>query len=334
MKQNSTLFVGGLSFNITESHLFDYFNSFGEVRKVNLLKKPSTGLSKGYAFVFFAQLEDMYRVLSQEDHFIQGRKVDCQRAMERPQKEAHHEFQCRKRIFVGKLDYGTKDTELTEHFSKFGKVKSAYIITDNHTQKSLCFGYVVFKEGKSAKKALQERNHLLKGRRILVRPYKSKKDFHNNARENSQNFGSERISIPYHKAPASSGSAQSRPQTKRESLPSNTSTSHKRSITFKRSRLSKLSKMTSNANKAKNKANLLLMPSIPCQAFELPFFKIDENSQLGFKVEMCPFVQCKQTGRNFGYSFAYPIGSNTDVQFMTRVPNFDKKLLEFSEFSE
>jgi RNA recognition motif-containing protein len=76
----STLFVGGLSFNIQENDLYNYFSTFGPIKKVNLLRRKDNGLSKGFAFVFFREVHGLMRVIEAEDHYILGRKLDCQRA--------------------------------------------------------------------------------------------------------------------------------------------------------------------------------------------------------------------------------------------------------------
>jgi len=54
---NSKLFVGNLSFEVTENDLQDLFSSFGPVTDVNLMTDRSTGRSRGFAFVTMATPE-------------------------------------------------------------------------------------------------------------------------------------------------------------------------------------------------------------------------------------------------------------------------------------
>lgn len=180
----STLFVGGLSFNIQEKDLYNYFSDFGTVKKVNLLRRKDNGLSKGFAFIFFKDLKGLNRVLKKEDHYILGRKVDCQHAQERPEKKAHSANFNKRRIFVGKLSKDTSDADLIEAFSAFGKVKSAYVIKDSRTERSLNFGYVVFKELRAAENALSAENIIVSGKKIICKSYKSKMEVEN-ARKNT-----------------------------------------------------------------------------------------------------------------------------------------------------
>jgi RNA recognition motif-containing protein len=54
---NSKLFVGNLSYEVTENDLQDLFASYGPVTDVNLMTDRSTGRSRGFAFVTMATPE-------------------------------------------------------------------------------------------------------------------------------------------------------------------------------------------------------------------------------------------------------------------------------------
>jgi len=47
-----------------------------------------------------------------------------------------------KKIYVGNLPWGIGDAELKEHFSNYGTVHSAAVITDRETGRSRGFGFV------------------------------------------------------------------------------------------------------------------------------------------------------------------------------------------------
>lgn len=73
------------------------------------------------------------------------------------------------KIFVGGLSYSTTEAQLSDMFTKYGKVASVKIITDRDTGDSKGFGFVempVLKEGQDAIKSLngQESN----GRSLVV----------------------------------------------------------------------------------------------------------------------------------------------------------------------
>src|SRR5208337_5403678 len=46
-----SLFVGNMSFQMTESELSELFKPFGQVTRVNLVKDRETGRARGFAFV-------------------------------------------------------------------------------------------------------------------------------------------------------------------------------------------------------------------------------------------------------------------------------------------
>lgn len=54
---NSKLFVGNLSFEVTENDLQDLFATYGPVTDVNLMTDRATGRSRGFAFVTMATTE-------------------------------------------------------------------------------------------------------------------------------------------------------------------------------------------------------------------------------------------------------------------------------------
>ena len=54
---NTKLFVGNLSFDVTENDLQDLFATCGPVNEVNLMTDRSTGRSRGFAFIGMATPE-------------------------------------------------------------------------------------------------------------------------------------------------------------------------------------------------------------------------------------------------------------------------------------
>lgn len=74
-----------------------------------------------------------------------------------------------KKIYVGNLPYTTDDAELEGHFSAFGQVESARIITDRETGRSKGFGFVEMTSDDEASQAIEKLNgSQLGGRQITV----------------------------------------------------------------------------------------------------------------------------------------------------------------------
>lgn len=70
------LYVGGLHENITEDMLKGIFSPFGRVEQVQIIKDQDTGLSRGYAFITFAEAAAAKQALDQLNGFeIAGRPI-------------------------------------------------------------------------------------------------------------------------------------------------------------------------------------------------------------------------------------------------------------------
>jgi len=77
------IFVGGIGWSTSEATLSEYFSSYGQLESVNLVTDRETGRSKGFAFIVFADSNDLETVLSAGTHTIDGRRVDPKRATPR-----------------------------------------------------------------------------------------------------------------------------------------------------------------------------------------------------------------------------------------------------------
>ena len=70
------LYVGNLSFDATESDLFDLFNGVGQVRNAEVVCHKYTQRSKGFAFVQMTTLEEARRAVKElHDKEFLGRKL-------------------------------------------------------------------------------------------------------------------------------------------------------------------------------------------------------------------------------------------------------------------
>ena len=69
-------------------------------------------------------------------------------------------------IFVAKLNFNTKEEQLSELFSQYGDVTSARIITDRMTRRSKGFGFVEIEDDGVALNAVEQLN----GKEVNGRP--------------------------------------------------------------------------------------------------------------------------------------------------------------------
>jgi len=83
---NTKLFVGNLSFDVTENDLQDLFVGFGPVNEVNLMTDRSTGRSRGFAFVTMATPEGAQAAIAgMAGKDCKGRALTVNEARPRPE---------------------------------------------------------------------------------------------------------------------------------------------------------------------------------------------------------------------------------------------------------
>lgn len=69
------LFVGGLSRSTTDKELHEHFSKFGEIESISVKVDPHTGVSRGFAFMVFANPKTIDKLLASGEHYINKRKV-------------------------------------------------------------------------------------------------------------------------------------------------------------------------------------------------------------------------------------------------------------------
>jgi len=81
------LYVGNLSYKVTEDDLKDLFKEFGAVTEVSLITDRATGRSRGFGFVEFSSSDDADKAIkSCNGKLVQGRKIVVSEA--RPRKNS------------------------------------------------------------------------------------------------------------------------------------------------------------------------------------------------------------------------------------------------------
>lgn len=81
------LYVGNLSWTMTEDDLRTLFEQYGTVASIKIVKDRETGRSKGFGFVEMENDTEAQNALSSlYDKEIQGRKIVINEAQERPAK--------------------------------------------------------------------------------------------------------------------------------------------------------------------------------------------------------------------------------------------------------
>jgi RNA recognition motif-containing protein len=78
------IFVGNLSYQVTENELREAFESAGQVSSVNLIKDRSTGNSKGFGFIDMPVRDEALSAIEKLDgKSLRGRQIKVNEARPR-----------------------------------------------------------------------------------------------------------------------------------------------------------------------------------------------------------------------------------------------------------
>lgn len=184
------VFIGGLQYSATEKTLYNYFQKFGKVLESQIARNHRNNTSKGFGFIEFAEKKSLDLVLSNPEHLIEGRYVDCQSAHKDQSRKKKKQNLKDRRVFVSDLSPNASNELLSSHFSKFGALRSAYVIKDPET--SLCkgYGFVLFEEENSAVLASKISSQKIRGEVVQVKRYKSKNQLKKVYKEEESNSSS------------------------------------------------------------------------------------------------------------------------------------------------
>ncbi|KAF5951766.1 hypothetical protein HYC85_009710 [Camellia sinensis] len=196
----TSLYVGDLEPNVTDSQLYDLFNQLGQVVSVRVCRDLTTRRSLGYGYVNYANPQDgdrgdhfskVFQVsipdLRQENYFIST----ALRALEvlnftplngTPIRVmySHRDPSMRKsgagNIFIKNLDKAIDHKALHDTFSSFGNILSCKVATDPSGQ-SKGYGFVQYDSEEAAQKAIEKLNGmLLNDKQVYVGPFLRKQE--------------------------------------------------------------------------------------------------------------------------------------------------------------
>lgn len=114
-----------INWNLNTKHIFlrvyyqfleelrDHFGAYGEIESINVKTDPTTGRSRGFAFIVYGAADSIDKVVAAGDHIINNKKVDPKKAKARTGK-----------IFVGGLIPEISDDEIKAFFGQFGNVRN------------------------------------------------------------------------------------------------------------------------------------------------------------------------------------------------------------------
>ena len=79
------IYIGNLSYEVTDEDLRQVFEEFGQVESANVIKDKFSGESRGFGFVEMPSKEEAMAAISGlEDRELKGKKINVNEARPRP----------------------------------------------------------------------------------------------------------------------------------------------------------------------------------------------------------------------------------------------------------
>ena len=175
-RDNSTVYVNSLPFDITREKLEKLFESQGPIRDIRIIEDPKTGKPKGYAYIEFESPEIAKKALALNGTRFEKRVIIVIPSISDRQKRDV----IGNTLHLGNLAFEAEDKDIIEYFEKHIEkdcVTKVLIVRDLDGS-SRGFGFVDLKTEQQMKQALGLKERIVKGRPMTI-----KKSTENHRRE-------------------------------------------------------------------------------------------------------------------------------------------------------
>jgi len=174
------IFIGGLRFATDESALSEYFQRWGPLSEVKIVRyPPPDSRSKGYGFISFESQAARDSCVGEGTHTIDGKTIEIrlsdsqkkhrvaggQSTYEEAVADLDLEDVKFRRLFVGNIDHSWTEEVISDYFGHIGHVQEC-TVKKNAEGKPLGFAFMTFETSKCVDKIQQLRPHTIQGRRV------------------------------------------------------------------------------------------------------------------------------------------------------------------------
>eukprot|EP01057_Protomagalhaensia_wolfi_P005597 Protomagalhaensia_wolfi_Nauph_80__5596@NODE_631_length_2183_cov_33_958022_g472_i0_p1_GENE_NODE_631_length_2183_cov_33_958022_g472_i0NODE_631_length_2183_cov_33_958022_g472_i0_p1_ORF_typecomplete_len591_score124_82RRM_1/PF00076_22/1e19RRM_1/PF00076_22/4_1e20RRM_1/PF00076_22/1_7e12RRM_1/PF00076_22/2_2e19RRM_5/PF13893_6/6_4e06RRM_5/PF13893_6/7_2e07RRM_5/PF13893_6/0_0051RRM_5/PF13893_6/0_00014PABP/PF00658_18/6_8e24RRM_7/PF16367_5/0_033RRM_7/PF16367_5/0_00013RRM_7/PF16367_5/0_1RRM_7/PF16367_5/0_05Nup len=165
---STSLYVGDLGPDVTETVLYEFFNSVGPVASIRVCRDANTRRSLGYAYINYHSIADAERAMDTLNYTpIKSRPCRIMWSQRDPTTRKAGAGN----VFVKNLDKGVDNRALHDTFSLFGNILSCKVATDENG-KSKGYGFVHFESDEAAQAAIEKVNGMKIGSKdVYVGPF-------------------------------------------------------------------------------------------------------------------------------------------------------------------
>ncbi len=168
---SSTLFIGSLPHEVSETELRSYFTRFGRILRAKLIVDLETQISKQCALLFCGSKKIAEKILSSGPHEFHGRYVRMNFAEEN--KKGTKCF-VENTLFIGNIKLKTKEYQLRSYFERFGQLISLKVFSVS-PQSQTNNAIINFKDHSSIQEIFTRPNsHKVDGRTLRCSRYQPK----------------------------------------------------------------------------------------------------------------------------------------------------------------
>ena len=202
VKESSSykIFVGGLDPETTEEDLTEYFSKFGKVVERLIKVDLKTKRSRGFAFIGFKSPEAIDKVLEIEVHRLNGKKIDCKRAMTKEDAYSLNKDlkdSCRK-VYISNIPKELSRKDLLDLFSTYGNISDFNLI---FKKKDTGFLYIIFENEEEAvglidKKFVELNGYVLEIKKAIPKESKDSVEEDSKGKGNTTHYTTQ---IPIHR---------------------------------------------------------------------------------------------------------------------------------------